>query len=105
MDSSWTDVFYEKLIGSKLVTCSLVFTRSKLQKKHSRKNNTPLFQCYARCQHRICPLRVQIKMAQPISVGHNVVFRVCLTGTRQHDDPSLATARPLKGNKRRQMGK
>jgi hypothetical protein len=104
MDSSWTDVFYEKLIASKLVTCSLIFMRSKLRKKHSRKHNTPLFQCHARCQHRTCPLRVRIAMAQPISVGHNVVFRVCLTGNRQHDDASIVTGRPLKGNKRRQMG-
>lgn len=44
-------------------------------------------------------------MAQPLSIGHNVIFRVRLTGTRQHDGPPIITARPLKGNRRRQMGK
>jgi hypothetical protein len=43
-------------------------------------------------------------MDQPISVGKNVIFRVQIIGTPQHDKSSIKTARPLKGIKRLQMG-
>jgi hypothetical protein len=104
MDPSWTNVFYDKLVHSKLITCSLVFAKSRLRKKNSRKCNTSLFQCHARCQERNCPIKVNIIMAQPISVGHNVIFRVSINGIPKHDNPSIKTARPLKGVKRLQMG-
>jgi hypothetical protein len=105
MDSSWSDVFYDKLVDSKLVTCSIVFKKSKLRKKISRKRNTALFKCYGRCQHPTCPVTVSIVMAQPVLVGRSVIFRVRIKGTQKHDDPSFSTCRPLKGNKRVLMGK
>ncbi len=104
MDPSWTDVFYQKLIDCKVITCSIVFTRSVLRKKDSRKRNTSLFRCHGRCQEPNCPIKVHIVMDQPISVGKNVIFRVQIIGTPQHDKSSIKTARPLKGIKRLQMG-
>jgi hypothetical protein len=102
MDPIWTSVFYDKLTTSKLICCSLVFPKSKLRKKFSRKINTPLFTCNARCQNQKCPVTLHIAMAKPVVLGHNVVFRVQIKGTPQHDD--AATGRPLKGIERRQMG-
>jgi hypothetical protein len=43
-------------------------------------------------------------MAQPISVGHNVIFQLEISGTRQHNNSSIKTARPLTDVKRLQMG-
>lgn len=104
MDPSWTDAFYDKLIAYKLISCSLVFTKSFLRKKDSRKHHTPLFQCHGRCQHPTCTLTVYIAMAQSISVGQNVSFWVQIKGTQKHDDQSMSVGRPLKGKKRIKMG-
>jgi hypothetical protein len=104
MDASWTNVFYDKLIVSKLISCSLVFVQLALRKKHSRKRNTGLFRCHARCQDLACPINVRIVMAQRISVGYNVIFRLQINGTHQHNNSSIKTARPLTGVMRLQMG-
>ncbi len=87
-------------LGACLISCSLIFTKSGLRKKHSRKRNTGLF----RCQDSTCSINVRIVMAQPISVGHNVIFPIQINGTRQHNNSSMKTARPLTGVKRLQMG-
>jgi hypothetical protein len=105
MDSSWTMVFSDKLVASKLVTCSLIFTKSRLRKKYSRKHNKPLFTCYARCQYPHCPLAVHATMINSLEPGQNIIFRVQIKGTQKHDDPAVSVGRPLKGAKRAQMGK
>ena len=43
-------------------------------------------------------------MAPPIAVGPHAIFRVQINGTRQHNNSSIKTARPLTGVKRLQMG-
>lgn len=103
MELEWTSLFYNKLIESKLVTCSIVFSTSKLRKKFSRKHNAPLFRCQGRCQDKICPLKIRMIMAQPVEFGRNVIFRVKIDGTPQHD--KIPSGRPLKGIQRKQMGK
>ncbi len=95
---------YFMILASKLISCSLVFTKSALRKKHSRKRNTSLFRCHVRCQDPTCSINVRIVMARPISVGYNVILRVQINGTRQHNNSSIKTARPLTGVKRLQMG-
>jgi hypothetical protein len=103
MDPIWTEIFYDKLTTSKLICCGLVFPKSRLRKQFSRKRNTSLFSCKARCQNRGCPVAVRIALNKHIVVGHNVVFRVTIEGTPQHD--GTGTGRLLKGTKRREMGK
>ncbi|CAF1572879.1 unnamed protein product, partial [Rotaria magnacalcarata] len=105
MDKSWTDAFYDKLVDYKLVTCSLVFIKSILRKKDSRKYNTSLFQCYGRCPYPGCTLTVYMFMAKPIVVGHNVSFWVQIEGTQQHTDQSISIGRPMKGIRRKKMAK
>lgn len=105
MDPSWTDKFYDKLVAAKLITCSIVFKNSTLQAFHSRKLNSPLFQCNARCPNSSCPLTVKLKMIRFDSPGQSVVFRVEINGTPRHDDPLECNQRPLKGAKRVQMSK
>ncbi len=102
MDPIWTSMFSNKLTTSKLICCSPVFPKSTLRKKFSRKRNTSLFKCNARCQNRKCPVTIRIAMAKPVVLGQNVVFRVQIKGTPQHGD--IATARPLKGIERQRMG-
>lgn len=103
MDPIWCTLFYEKLIESKLITCSIAFQYKKLRQKFSRKYNTSLFKCTARCQKKHCPVKIRMMMDRPIITGRNVVFRVQITGTSKHDD--IATSRPLKGIRREEMGK
>lgn len=104
MDSTWSDVFYDKLIANKLVTCGIVFKKSRLRRKYSRKRNTSLFKCHGRCRLSECPVTVHIEMVKNVSVGENVIFRVQITGVQYHADPSVSTGRHLKGIKRLQMG-
>ena len=104
MDSTWSDVFYDKLISNKLVTCSLAFKKSRLRQKNSRKRNTSLFQCYGRCQRSECPVTVRIAMVKNATSRENVIFRVRITGVQYHDNSSICTGRRLKGIKRLQMG-
>lgn len=104
MDPTWSDVFYDKLIANKLVTCSITFKKSRLRGKYSRKRNTSLFTCSGRCQYSKCPVFVRIKMDKNISIGKNVIFRVKVTGIPCHDNSSICTGRHLKRIKRLKMG-
>ncbi|CAF4099576.1 unnamed protein product, partial [Adineta steineri] len=105
MDSSWTDVFYDKLVDSKLITCSIVFTYSKLRQLYTRKMNSPLFKCNAHCPNSSCPLTLKIKMVQLASPNRSVFFRVEIFGTPRHDNPLEINQRHVKGDKRAQMAK
>jgi hypothetical protein len=105
MDRSWNDVFYDKLVEAKLITCSIVFKYSKLRELYSRKRNSTLFRCHARCPNSTCPLIVKMKVLKFVSPGQSVVFRVEIIGTPRHEDPLECNQRPTKGVKRARMGK
>ena len=105
MDPSWNDVFYDKLVEAKLTTCSVVFKYSKLRELYSRKRNSTLFRCVARCPNSTCSVIVKMKMLKLAPPGQSVVFRVEIIGTPLHKDPFESNQRPLKNAKRVRMGK
>ena len=100
----WGDQLLPHLIQLKIF-CTVIFRYHHTRSKDSRKRNCNLFSARGCCKHKICPVLIEIEVAdEPKTKESPCVFKVTVIGNATHDPKQETAARPLTGTAREVTG-
>jgi hypothetical protein len=87
------------------ITCGIVFRYHKVRGKDSRKINSNLFNGVGHCKGGLCPVTVLVQVSDEPKKKHSpCMFKVVVTGDKNHDPKQETIARPITGAVREAMG-
>lgn len=101
---SWSNMIasYLPRLG---INCTIVFRYHHSRLIDSRKKNCTLFSADGYCKAELCPVTADIEIAtEPKMKGEPTVFKLLLTGEKNHDPKQQTVSRSITGDIREAIG-
>lgn len=104
LEDKWTEKLIPYLIQCG-ITCTIVFRKHHVLKKHSRKRNCNIFSANGHCKCDKCPVEIVVMVEnKPKDKRQPTVFTVIVFNHPNHDETKQKVRRPITGAKRIAVG-